>query len=1332
MPFQDDQPVNAPVALPDGFNLNPEQPDSDASTLGAAFRRENPIGSRLNSFQYDDDAPFDPSYRAYDDIQGTVYEGYSDRFVDARNAKQSAMMKAQIDRELEDRNALDAAGVWGVMAEMTAGLLSPSSLLPGGAVVRGVRGGVSIGKTAISVAGAGGFAAALDEVALQSSQQTRSPLESVANISGGVLLGGLLGGAVGSLSRKAHERSSTAAARVPEDIVGLNDHLRSVGAAENTKDFDLRKQWLFDFFDKSQFRVEESLRQYVPDTVARVAAAPLAVLRPIVRSDPILRGILSANDKARQMLPELVETPLQYKVNMEGQTVLDGRVSVERAIETRRNTELAKSLGSTGRWYQNYMNDGEIGSVGRITAPITSIYKHLMNRGEKFTRKEFMEEVGIAAMSGDQHPIPQIAQAAQDIRRDIFEVAKSDAIEVGIFDPDLQLKHAESYFMRSYNVEKIQQHMGDGTENDMSVVLRKAFEENRREAQMRLENDDTVERAQDQLNMAREEIQQSRKSLKEAFKKARAKRDRAQATIASEAKVGRVTGALRRHFEARAAKLKEGLMEGEELAEFTRMVKDVRGVKRMEPPSLLKAIRDFGGVKDPRSKNVWRNGDWTSDGTRTDIEEILDDRAVSIRRNDGMELDMMREALVEAGYLPDGADINDFLDAVRKEAGGEKVYSVDDAVEVGQYEAIVQLGDELAAAGVDVSKPINQIIQALDGKARSQTATKAKSGEAARSGKKAGQAGGDGATLMRAMDRVQDANKRLDELKEIAPKVKEEQKAIRQKIAENMKSVQEAKMARSADEFYAGKDDLEIQDHVDSTIRSITGMKVGEHSIGTSLSSPTKARVLDVPDKILMPWLEKDMGVVMAQYFNSIVPDIEMARMFGADGFGIKLNEIMEEGQRLAKKATTATEKTRHLREAEERVREMRQMADRITGRFGIPDNPKEGWVRASRIARSISYMGYLGGMTISAIPDVAGVVGRNGIEAAFGPTTLLTDPKRLFKAVGDAQEMGAAAEWYLNARALSIADIADQYGSNSAFERGVGQATNAFGVATGMIPWNAGWKSVGGAFISSKMSKAAMRVKQGKATKKDMLTLSANNIEPWMATRIAEQLEKHGDMDGQLWLPQGRNWDDPDAFAAFQHAMNRELNLMVITPGQDKPIAFSTPAGAFFAQFKSFAVSAHHRVLLAGVQRWDAEVAAQVTMAIILGRFVSNLKADQHGNDRKEGPAAWEDAIDRSGLGGWLLEAQGGINAMSGGNFSISGEKTSRYKSRSEFEGALGPSIDMVKGTLFEAVPAMARGKMTDSDARKLLRPVPGNNLPYLMGIFDKIGSGVQSAFDN
>ena len=192
---------------------------------------------------------------------------------------------------------------------------------------------------------------------------------------------------------------------------------------------------------------------------------------------------------------------------------------------------------------------------------------------------------------------------------------------------------------------------------------------------------------------------------------------------------------------------------------------------------------------------------------------------------------------------------------------------------------------------------------------------------------------------------------------------------------------------------------------------------------------------------------------------------------------------------------------------------------------------------------------------------------------------------------------------------------------------------------------------------------------------------------------------------------------------------MNREFDLMVITPGQDMPLAFGSETGKFFLQFKSFAFSSHHRILLSGIQRADADVLAQFTTAIVLGGLAANLKAELGGYEKKEGVAFWEDAVDRSGLAGWLMEPYNMAGALTGGMTSISGEEVSRYKARSETEGLLGPSVDMAFG-MVEGINGIASGEASYRDIRKLMRPIPGNNLWYILPLMQKVEDASASAF--
>ena len=1288
MPFTEDAPFYGPLAIPQGMEVTPEPETYNASVLGAAFRRENEIVSAANSFAFDPQKPFDPDYQPWLEIQGTEYERYGSRFVGAQDSEDVARMKAQIDREIEDRNVLDAAGWGGFAAQMGAALLSPTSLIPGGAIVKGAK-GIAIGRTALSVGASAATATAIQEAFLHGSQQTRTGEESAFAIGGSFILGGVLGAAAGKLGAAEFK----AAGRQVEEALSItkeyDDTLRSMGAAENAmsmEDLALRNEGLFAAIDK------------------------IPALRAIVRSDPILRAQISPNVEARRALVDLVETPLQYKVNEEGRSVRGGQISVEGRIRDRQNTEMVEAISYLQRSFAEYSKDGPVGFVGTVTAPITTRFANLMGKDRKLTAPEFMDEVGKAMRRGDKHPIPQVQSAADALRRTIFDKIKDEAVEVGIFDADLKVKNAESYFTRVYNTEKIKQHFGDGTADDILPVLIEEFKKRRAEAQRLLAEDDTLSRREIDLLTQREIIAQNRAALDRARERAVQKRERAKAAISREGAVARVSGRLRAAFKGRQAQIELGVPDKEATKALKEMIADARGVKRLEPIDILAEIRRKGGIKE--------------DGSG-ELKASLDTKYLTIYRKAGMEPDYAREMLEELGYLPQGSTVNDMYNAIRDAANGTKIYSyAEDAADIARYEAALQFADEMDRLGVDLSRPLDEITEALYGKL---DVKKAKAGEAGRATKRTG--GVSDAALARvekAMDRLEEAKARIRDLdEEIGPKMRQEIKDAVKEAQKLVSEIRDLKKAKATEEFYANAEDVDIETAARETVGALTKMGPGEHSFGVSTASPTRARVLDVPDDVLEPWLESNAETVLAQYFHSMVPDLELTRTFGDADASEAIRAMKAETMRMVEAAGSAKERKRLEIEGQERVKDFEGMRDRLRGRYGAPKDPRSGWVVGGRTLRTLSYTGYLGGMMLAAIPDVAGVIGRGGIVDAFGAaTTGLTDPKRLFSSLKEAGEWGAHAEWWLNTRAISIGEVMDQYGRGSKMERALATGANAFSVMTGMIPWNVAWKSIGGAVVATRMGKAVEAMAKGAATKKQKLILGANGIEPWMADRIAKQIEAHADKQGGVWLLHGAEWTDEDAFKAFRAAMNREFDMMVVTPGQDKPLSFSTETGKFFSQFKSFAVSAHHRVLLAGIQRADADVLAQFTSAVILGGLVSNIKAWQGGYEPKEGSAFWQDAIDRSGLTGWLMEPYNAASTMTGGFFGAT-EPVSRFQARSYGAGLAGPSMDMIAGVI-EGANAMASGKHSYRDVRKIMRPIPGNNIWYLLPLFQKVEDGV------
>src|SRR5690606_31141353 len=167
-----------------------------AETFGAAFRTQNMVGSYLASRGVSDPYEIEEDFDAIDYVKDDPkYAPYVQSFAGIFNRKAADALKLQIDRELQDRRTLDAAGGVGILAEMAAGVVDLPSLLPIGGAIAGGASGVVRSAAAIGIAT--GLDAGVSEVGLQATQVTRTPQESALNIGGSIILGGALGALAG-------------------------------------------------------------------------------------------------------------------------------------------------------------------------------------------------------------------------------------------------------------------------------------------------------------------------------------------------------------------------------------------------------------------------------------------------------------------------------------------------------------------------------------------------------------------------------------------------------------------------------------------------------------------------------------------------------------------------------------------------------------------------------------------------------------------------------------------------------------------------------------------------------------------------------------------------------------------------------------------------------------------------------------------------------------------------------------------------------------------------------------------------------------------------------
>jgi hypothetical protein len=402
-------------------------------------------------------------------------------------------------------------------------------------------------------------------------------------------------------------------------------------------------------------------------------------------------------------------------------------------------------------------------------------------------------------------------------------------------------------------------------------------------------------------------------------------------------------------------------------------------------------------------------------------------------------------------------------------------------------------------------------------------------------------------------------------------------------------------------------------------------------------------------------------------------------------------------------------------------------MRDRIRGQYALPSNPDGIVLRAGRVARNLNYLRLLGGMTLSAFPDMAGIIFKHGLTSTFrdGFAPLVSNMKAVKMAGQEVKAAGTALDMVLDSRAMSMAEIGDDFGRGSKFERAVKSAGTRFGVVSLMAPWNAAMKQFSGMIVMTNMLRSAEAVAKGTATAKEIRKLGAAGINTDLAERIHKQFQKYGETQDGVFLAKAADWDDRLAREAFRTAVVRDVDRIIVTPGQDKPLWMSSELGKTIGQFKSFNVSAMQKITLSAIQQRDADALAGVVVALSLGAMTYMAKQLSAGKDLSDNPAVWAtNAFDWSGLAGWMMDVNNVAEKASRGRVGLSGvtgEQMSRYQSRNVVGAFLGPTPDAISD-IFQVSGSIFAGDTSKSDLHKVRGLMPFQNLFYIRGLLNQV----------
>lgn len=1300
MPIIDDTQINIAYPVGEKSLTPPEQPSvlgefweqpaqkTWGESFGAGFSLDAMLVSPfLDKVSRVDTKP-DPNFNLTDTmkeygipIDDIKYYGF------ANNAEHFNAIYTQRQDEAERRRTAEANGFAGVLGSIAGGILSPTIFIPGSGMVRAIQGGYSVGRSALAVAGLAGVSTAIDESVLQATQQLRTADEGAFNIGGSLLIGGLIGaGAAKFLTKSEQLAFERAWTRVNEQM------------GPNGLSSDARTQFSRD---------DLSL-----DGIAANWAA-----KPFTELNPLLRAITSPVAEVRQAMANLGEYTLYRRMNNEGIAAVPGGAAETQAMRFMKDTML---LG--------YKGDNEA-------------YAAMRKAGVNMTYDDFQVAVGKALNRGDIGENDFVTQAAQSWRRNVLDPYKDWGVRLGVFPKDVSPENALSYFHYVYNKEKMLAEEFEPTgfkarlRPEMERRITKAFEDHRTKLEeklagvdeavrlLKMTGDERVIKLQEideQLGLlvgnqrqgfdAAEEISRLRSELREAK---RAGNTQSVDRLKQEIKLLQPV-AEPYQKPANALKRSRRVLEQGYAAQDAKVAQIQDQLINIEETNLttLQRIVSMG-------QKLQRDLDKV--GTQDDLDEVISnfknlfaDTAARYDANAekiaqqlakiSEKADVSPEATKAFDTAPLRARLEKLMNAQRNQSA--KLTRLAEKIEAAEALDIIEIKAEIKAAVDDILAQRNSTVLARGERAQRLLDRK----DALDPEKVAGE-----------IERLERMRKRLDDAFEERWGTKNLVKGDIRNGTPDFTAAVDSALSRLFDKI-VGRDGLD-----DDGIEWRIALKSG----------PLKERTLNFDHDLLEPDLDMNARRVMELFSRRITGQLAMAQKFDGDvTLEQTISQVTEAYKRLADQVSQAktyeeakallgdsfgiTGETKNLLAGQGRstqtllkwidsqrkadIHDLKAMRDLVLGRYKINEH-QSAYGRLVRSANMFSYITRSGRFLISSLTDLYRAPMVHGLTNTFG-TMVKTYGKNLVTASGEkvsealareANRAGLIADRWFNHKMMSVMNVGDPFVTGTPVERLLHNGTKMATWFNGMAWFQDLAETMNSTLSIRKIANSIVR-----GTNERELAMLGIDRRSGLWDAIKEQLEKHGELIDDMWVPNTESWDNQAAVDAFRNALSVDVSRTAVKPGLgDAPLVAKGVTGSALLQFRSFMLASNQRILLAGLQENPRRFMSGIVGMVGIGGLVSYLKAMGRGDDSFE---KWKrqaenpgfiigEALDGSGIFSMAFEVANSIEKAgktagvsfnpiksplvmaTGGGYSVDSQQT---YGQDLFRAMVGPSFGL------------------------------------------------------
>ena len=472
-------------------------------------------------------------------------------------------------------------------------------------------------------------------------------------------------------------------------------------------------------------------------------------------------------------------------------------------------------------------------------------------------------------------------------------------------------------------------------------------------------------------------------------------------------------------------------------------------------------------------------------------------------------------------------------------------------------------------------------------------------------------------------------------------------------------------------------------------ILSIKNTK-GQYKAG---GKPFLQRHLNIPNRLLDDFVEKDVFSIMKMYRQRMGLAISITKRFGDRHMDNFLDDL--EVDIITNKMNTSADVTKMNRV----LNAFTDAKDKMYGTFNTVD-PSNVNKRVANFLRNWTSLSSMGKVVYTAQADLGRPVMVHGMSRmwSYWLKPMMENKKLFIKMAKDLKFLAPMAELTQQGAAMErmvgggMGTAPFQRGIVGSIEGGFQKAQGPYFWANGLTTWTMLMKKMTGYVSQHRIIEDALKVANKTATKDEIARLAALNIGKKESLMISNLFKKKViTLEDGIYLPNATAWLDNGAgqtLTKFRQALKADIERTIITPSpndkgnmmygvyridsEEVANAFNNPLGRAFGfsktdkggkiqngymalpfQFYSWMISANRKLMMSGLSGREQHMMQGATAMVAFAMWGDFLKSPEFWY-RKSAEEKFLTAVEKSGVLAMFSDLPNIVETMSGQQYGV------------------------------------------------------------------------------